>query len=139
MTPAARSIYYFSFYVLAAGIPMVLAPQLILEVLGFPVEGLDWIRFLGIVVLIVGYYYFNLGRSGIVPFFRWSVQMRILILPVFIALILVFHMKPSTSSSSLRTSSARSGPGRRSAVKASTRLERRRNRFPLPLPSGTGL
>ncbi len=94
MTPAARSIYYFSFYVLAAGIPMVLAPQLILQVLGFPIEGLDWIRFLGVVVLIVGYYYFNLGRSGIVPFFRWSVQMRILILPVFIALILVFHMKP---------------------------------------------
>ncbi|PWR22496.1 hypothetical protein [Zavarzinia aquatilis] len=93
MSASARTIFYFSFYVFAAGVPMVLAPQLILQVLGFPVEGLDWIRFLGVVVLIVGYYYFNLGRSGIVPFFRWSVQMRIAIVPVFVALILIFDMK----------------------------------------------
>ncbi|PWR20563.1 hypothetical protein [Zavarzinia compransoris] len=94
MTAAARSMLWFSLYILAAGVPMVLAPALILEVLGFPNEGTDWIRFLGVVVLIVGYYYFNLARTGVTAFFCWSVQMRIAIVPVFLALILVFGMRP---------------------------------------------
>lgn len=94
MTPAARTIFWFSLYIFAAGVPMILAPALILQVMGFPVEGLDWIRFLGVVVLIVGYYYFNLARANVTAFFRWSVQMRTAIVPVFIALILVFDMQP---------------------------------------------
>lgn len=94
MTPAARTIFWFSLYIFAAGVPMILAPALILQVMGFPVEGLDWIRFLGVVVLIVGYYYFNLARSNVTAFFCWSVQMRTAIVPVFIALILIFDMRP---------------------------------------------
>ncbi|RJF89667.1 hypothetical protein D3874_24075 [Oleomonas cavernae] len=94
MTPAARTIFWFSLYIFAAGVPMILAPALILQVMGFPVEGLDWIRFLGVVVLIVGYYYFNLARANVTAFFCWSVQMRTAIVPVFIALILVFDMQP---------------------------------------------
>ncbi|MDD3446402.1 MAG: hypothetical protein PHS60_13380 [Zavarzinia sp.] len=94
MTAAARSMQWFSIYILAAGLPMVLAPGVILEVMGFPPEGTDWIRFLGVVVLIVGYYYFNLARAGITAFFCWSVQMRILIVPVFAAVIFSFGMKP---------------------------------------------
>ncbi len=94
MSASARTIFLFSFYVFAAGLPMVVAPELVLGMLQLPVEGLDWIRFLGVVVLIVGYYYCNLGRAGVVPFFCWSVQMRVLIVPVFVALILVFGMRP---------------------------------------------
>lgn len=91
---AARSMLWFSLYILAAGVPMVLAPGLILDVMGFPPEGTDWIRFLGVVVLIVGYYYFNLARSGVIAFFCWSVQMRLAIVPAFAVLILGFDMKP---------------------------------------------
>ncbi|MCF4166847.1 hypothetical protein L2U69_14435 [Zavarzinia compransoris] len=91
---AARSMMWFSLYILAAGLPMVLAPVLILDVLGLPPEGIDWIRFLGVVVLIVGYYYFNLSRTRVVAFFCWSVQMRLAIVPVFALLILLFDMRP---------------------------------------------
>ncbi len=94
MTPAAKSICYFASYPFLAGLSMIFAPALLLRILGFPVEGLDWIRMLGVVTTIVAYYYLRVGRSGFTPFFCWSVQMRSLIPLVFTTMVLMFGMNP---------------------------------------------
>lgn len=94
MNPASKSIYYFALYPLSAGLTMMLAPQLPLQILNFPVEGLDWIRMLGVVTTIIAYYYWRLGREQVVIFCRYSAQMRLIIPLVFTALVLLFGMNP---------------------------------------------
>ena len=94
MNPASKSIYYFALYPLSAGLAMMLAPALPLKILGFPVEGLDWIRMLGVVTVIIAYYYWRLGKDEILSFCRYSAQMRLTIPLVFIALVLSFGMNP---------------------------------------------
>ena len=91
---ASRTIFLFGFYPLLAGFSMVIAPALPLEFMGLPVEGLDWIRMLGVVTAIVGYYYLNNGRTGGIQFARFTVHARTLIPFVFLAMVLIFDMRP---------------------------------------------
>ena len=92
--PASRTIFWFGFYPLAAGISMVVAPAMPLTMMQLPVEGLDWIRMLGVVTAIVGYYYLNNGRTGGIQFARFTVHARTLIPFVFAAMVLVYDMNP---------------------------------------------
>lgn len=94
MNPACKTIYWFSFYPLLAGLSMIAAPALPLQILGWPIEGLDWIRMLGVVTMIVGYYYLQLGRNDVLAFCRYSAQMRIIIPVVFLFMVLAFGMNP---------------------------------------------
>lgn len=94
MNPACKTIYWFGFYPLLAGLSMILAPTLPLELMGWPVEGLDWIRMLGVVTMIVGYYYINLGKENVLAFCRYSAQMRLVIPGVFALLVVVYDMNP---------------------------------------------
>ncbi len=94
MNPACRTIFLFGFYPLLAGLSMIIAPALPLQMMGWPVEGLDWIRMLGVVTMIVGYYYLQLGANDVLTFCRYSAQMRLVIPFVFVLLVLVFNMNP---------------------------------------------
>ena len=94
MKESSRTIALFAPYPLLAGLSMALVPALPLQILGLPVEGLDWIRMLGVVTAIVGYYYWRLGRAGVTAFCCWSVQMRAIIPLVFTALVLLFDLRP---------------------------------------------
>lgn len=94
MNPACKTIYLFGFYPLLAGLSMIIAPALPLQILGWPIEGLDWIRMLGVVTMIVGYYYLQLGRNDVLVFCRYSAQMRLIIPFVFSLLVIVFNMNP---------------------------------------------
>lgn len=94
MNPACRTIYLFGFYPLLAGLSMIIAPALPLQLLGWPIEGLDWIRMLGVVTMIVGYYYLQLGRNDVLTFCKYSAQMRLLIPLVFTGMVFAFGMNP---------------------------------------------
>lgn len=94
MNPACRTIFIFGFYPLFAGLSMVIAPALPLQILGWPIEGLDWIRMLGVVTMIVGYYYLRLGAGDVLAFCRFSAQARCVIPFVFALMVLTFDMNP---------------------------------------------
>lgn len=94
MNPACNTIRWFALYPASAGLTMMFAPQLPLQIFGFPVEGLDWIRMLGVVTTIVAYYYWRLGNAEVEVFCRFSAQARLTIPLVFLALVLLFEMRP---------------------------------------------
>lgn len=73
---------------------MIFVPELMLKILQFPIEGLDWIRMLGVVTTIVAYYYWRLAADGVELFARYSAQMRLFIPLVFVAMVLAFDMNP---------------------------------------------
>jgi hypothetical protein len=43
----ARTIYYFAFYMVMAGVVLIAIPRMPLAVFGLPEEGIAWIRILG--------------------------------------------------------------------------------------------
>ena len=94
MSTPAKTIYYFALYLVGAGLTLLLFPRLPLVILSLEIEGLAWIRILGMLVLVFAYYYLNLARNEVTDFFRWTVHTRLLVPLFFAAFILLTGMKP---------------------------------------------
>lgn len=66
----------FGIYVIAVSIPLILTPNLFLGLLGFPLAHEIWVRVLGLVGTILGYYYVAAGLGNARPFVVASVYGR---------------------------------------------------------------
>jgi hypothetical protein len=82
---AARSVLVFGVYLLGQGAVLVAAPNLLLEPLGLGHSVEFWPRAAGIALLVLGLYYVLAARTGLVPFFRFTVLGRSLQLVIFVA------------------------------------------------------
>jgi hypothetical protein len=76
MSKAAKSIVGFAIYMTATGIPLVLAPNMLLGILRLPLTDEPWIRLLGAFLIAVAYYYLRMARSEGTEFFRATVHGR---------------------------------------------------------------
>jgi hypothetical protein len=89
MNHAARSIVVWGIYTMVAGLCLVLIPNIILPPFGYPVATEVWVRAFGLLVTILGAYYFYLGRNNCVMFFRITIPGRFVLalgLTVFVLL-----------------------------------------------------
>jgi hypothetical protein len=94
MHPAAASIKYFGVYVAVTGIGLMLVPGLVLAPLGVPTPTEVWIRVVGALALVVGYYYWACGSANAVDFFRATVRGRIVFAVLMVLLIFLFAAPP---------------------------------------------
>lgn len=86
MSKSATSVFLFAIYLYALGLALVLVPNLLLGVFGIPRTDEVWIRVVGVLVLILGYYYSQAARMGLSQFFRLTVVGRSVVLLFFIGL-----------------------------------------------------
>lgn len=77
MSPAARSVFWFGFYPALTGVVLVLAPNLLLTLSGLPPTREAWIRLMGMLLVIIGFFYVQAGRAGLTPFFHWTIVSRL--------------------------------------------------------------
>ena len=77
MNSTAKSIFYYSFYMLGMGLGLLFIPNLILGIIGFESTNDVWIRILGLFAFCAGMLYFYCGRTNQTGFFRISVMERI--------------------------------------------------------------
>ncbi len=77
MSKAAISLRAFSVYMFLLGLLLLLDPNLLFRFLGIPQTREIWIRIVGLLVLILGYYDLMASRTEAVEFFRWSVHVRL--------------------------------------------------------------
>jgi hypothetical protein len=89
MTRAARSIFAFSLYLAGMGIGMIAVPKTVLGLLGFPASSDVWPRVVGLLALVLAYYYAQAARHGLTVFFRWTVTARVAVFVVFTAFVLL--------------------------------------------------
>ena len=94
MHPASHSIKVFGIYVLLTGAGLVIAPSPVLVTLGMATPNEIWIRVLGALALVVGYYYWSCGAANAVDFFRATVRGRPLFAALCVFLILAFQAPP---------------------------------------------
>lgn len=85
---AAKTIYWFSYYVFLAALLMLSFPQALLAYMSLPPGQAGWVRVLGLVTLIVGFYYWHCGRTGATEFFRATLVGRTAALLLFALLAL---------------------------------------------------
>lgn len=91
MSPAAKSIAIFGAMMVLAGISLLISPQLVLW-LELPLEDGFWIRFVGILILCLGYYYLQAARKEMRDFFRWTIYGRA---AVFLFVLVAIAKDPS--------------------------------------------
>lgn len=94
MTRAATSLFAFAIYLFVIGVILLLDPNHLLVLLGFPATTEPWIRVVGMVSVVIGYYYLNAARAGLEAFMRWTVNARCTVLLFFMALVLMGVARP---------------------------------------------
>lgn len=93
MSKSAFSLRVFSIYMFALGSVFAVVPNVLLPIFSFPETHEVWIRVVGMLVLIIGYFYFMASRNEIRDFFRWSVSARLSV-PVFFVTFVLFGFAP---------------------------------------------
>ena len=88
MSKAALSVWIFSFYLYALGAVLLIVPNLLLGLFGLPSTDEVWIRVVGMLVLILGYYYMTVGRNDLTPMIKATVFGRWGVLIFFIAFVI---------------------------------------------------
>jgi len=94
MTSTAKSIFYYSFYMMAMGLCLLFIPNLILSIFGFPPTNDIWIRILGLLSFSAGMLYFYCGRTNQTGFFQISIPERIVFFLGIVGIVLFLPANP---------------------------------------------
>ena len=87
MSRSALSLFVFSIYLYILGFVLVVTPDTLLRIFSFPKADGLWIRIVGMLVIILGFYYSHAARAELRAFFFWSVIGRTSVLLFFIAFV----------------------------------------------------
>ncbi len=77
MQSSALTIKTFGIYVMLTGAGLVLAPNPLLGLLGFAPTLEIWVRVLGALAIILGFYYWACGAAGAKAFFKATIPGRV--------------------------------------------------------------
>lgn len=88
MHPASLSMKVFGAYVSLTGIGLLVAPALVLSLLGIAAPTDVWVRVVGALAAVLGSYYWVCGAAGDVTFMRVSVIGRFVFAALCVALVL---------------------------------------------------
>src|SRR5713101_3986537 len=94
MSKAANSIFFFGLYLAAVGAILLVAPNILLVLLGFPPTTEVWIRVAGVLVIFLAYYFVQSARAGTVDFWRWTTHVRFALIFIFTGLVLLGLARP---------------------------------------------
>lgn len=94
MSAAAKSVYYFAFYLYLVGLTLIMVPNFLLTTVGMPATNEVWIRVVGLLALCIAYYYHQMSRHNYQQFFKYTVHARITVCIVFIIFVLLKYVSP---------------------------------------------
>ncbi len=94
MSPAARSVCYFGFYLYGVGLTLMTVPNLFLTTLQLPETQEVWIRILGVVVVGLGFYYHRSGAQNNTAFFKLTLPTRVFVFISFVSFVLLGYAAP---------------------------------------------
>jgi hypothetical protein len=94
MTSTAKSVFYYSFYMMGIGLGLLFIPNIILGLFGFGPTSDIWIRILGLLAFCTGMLYFYCGRANQTGFFRISVIERIVFFLGIVGIVLLLRVDP---------------------------------------------
>ena len=90
MSRSSLSMFVFGLYLVAVGIFVIVAPNVLLGWVGLPPARDVWIRVAGVLAAAIGYYYLRAVRDEARSFYRGTVHARLPVpvcFGVFVALV----------------------------------------------------
>jgi hypothetical protein len=96
MSKTAVSIFVFGIYLIALGIILNVAPNIVLRPLGAPPPTDAWVHIAGGAVFMVGCLYVAAAREEVLPFFRWTIWGRTIVATGFVIFTLLHITVPGT-------------------------------------------
>lgn len=94
MNPTARSIFYYSFYMMGTGLGLFFIPNTILGLFGFAPATDVWVRMLGLLSFCAGLLYFYCARTNQTGFFRISIPERVIFFLGTVVLVVFMQFSP---------------------------------------------
>ncbi len=94
MTAAAKSVYYFGLYLYVVGATLAFIPNLLLGMLGIPQTNEVWIRILGVIVGLLGFYYHRSGATNNSSFIQLTVPARVVAFLSFVVFVVLKMASP---------------------------------------------
>jgi len=94
MSKSAKTLFVFSLYLYVLGAILVLVPNVLLRLFFFPATNEVWIRVVGMLVFLLGFYYFQVARNELKKFFQWTVYARSAVLLFFIGFVIAGLASP---------------------------------------------
>lgn len=76
MNRAAVSALVWGIYLMGAGLGFLFMPDLMLALFRFSGTTEGWVRVIGLLVAILGYYYFYCAQNNVIPFLKITVLGR---------------------------------------------------------------
>ena len=95
MSAAAKSLFAFGIYAVGAGAGLVLVPNVVLALLGFPAPADGWVRVVGTLAVFVGVYHIVAARNELRPYISASVWARVAFAATLAGLVLTSLMPVS--------------------------------------------
>ncbi|MCZ8514542.1 hypothetical protein O9H85_19365 [Paenibacillus filicis] len=80
MSYPAKSVYYFSFYMMALSLTLLLVPNLLAPLLGYTEVNYIWIRVIGMFLLYLAFDYWVSAKEENLKFFYLTVYTRVTII-----------------------------------------------------------
>ena len=93
MSTTAKSIFYYSFYMMGMGLGLFFIPNLILGFFGFETTEV-WVRILGLLAFCTGTLYFHCARTNQTGFFRATVPERVVFFLGIMGLVIFLDLSP---------------------------------------------
>lgn len=94
MKNSAKSVYFFGLYLYIVGLTLIFVPNLFLQTLQLPETNEVWIRIVGLLAFVLGFYYHRMAAMNITSFFKLTVPVRLTVFISFIAFVLLNLTEP---------------------------------------------
>lgn len=89
MSNSARSVFVFGLYLAGLSLILLGGPNFLLGLFGLPATTEVWVRVVGMLVLLLAFYYIQAARAELTLFFQWTVYVRASVIVFFSAFVVL--------------------------------------------------
>ena len=94
MSDSAKSVFVFAIYLALLGITVLTVPNVLLTLFAYPTTSEVWIRVVGMLLVLLAFYYIQAARRELREFFQWTVYARGAVILFFIAFVVLGLARP---------------------------------------------
>ncbi len=94
MKKTSTTLLVFGLYLVGMGLGLIAMPNFVLGMFGLPATSEVWVRVVGVLALVLAFYYTSAARADLKTFAQWTVPARFGVFIAFTAFVLAGFVGP---------------------------------------------